>query len=112
MTEEQRARLESRLQEIRECKTAQEVSYVIWTKALEKGICLKDSYRDSYRNAFVEWVSAYVEKRQPKRWYGYTTPKELAESIWSPSWDIKDKWFKSLRKELVIWIETYAKQAK
>jgi hypothetical protein len=109
VSQEIRERLEKRLQEIKVCKTLEELSFSIWSKKFEEAT---GSSKREYRDCFIEWVSAFKEKRLPNLWNRYKTVENLVCAIWYPYLDNNEEdilWFGSLRNELTVWIENYLK---
>lgn len=103
MKPEELERLENRLEEIKSCKTPEELSFVIWTKELENAI----GSRRHYREPFIDWIKCYKFDKTPQ-WKDYKYPKDLVEGIWKPFLDEPgDIWFKSLRETVIEWIEDY-----
>ena len=99
----EKARNESRYEEIRNCKTPEELSCVIWTKGFEDAM---QSSMDIYRKPFVKWINEYVSGKERTEWK-YSTPRKLAECIWMSFKEGGREHFGKLHQTFVDWVENY-----
>jgi hypothetical protein len=94
--EEIRAREEKKYEEIRNCKSPEELSFAVWTKDMDEAM---QSSRDCYRKPFVQWVVEHASGIPHTGWR-YKTTREFVEGIWPPFLDAGDSHFENLRKVL------------
>ena len=102
MKETYEQRLQNRIEQIKTCKTPEELSFAIWPKDMDEKIGSRQSYRDGLTN----WIHSFKNNTKPN--WKYKSPREVAEAIWQPYLDEEnDIWFPSLRNTVEDWIHDY-----
>ena len=92
-------RLQNRIDQIKTCRTPDELSFAIWPKDMDNKIGSQNSYRDG----LINWIHCF--KTNTKANWKYKSPREVVEAIWQPYLDEEnDIWFPSLRNTLEDWI--------
>jgi hypothetical protein len=93
-----------RIQVIKNAKTPEELSFLIWSKSLDVAM---GSSRDIYRKPFVVWITEIKNGLDFSGW-NYKTPKDIVEDIYKPYLDLDDKeFYNNLRETIQHKIEEF-----